>query len=216
LNLGDHVGDAPLAVAENRHRLRVAAKLPSEPTWLRQVHGVAVADLDRPPPAADERPGQDAAFARTPGRICAILTADCLPILLAAQDGSAVAAAHAGWRGLAGGVIAATIAALALPPGDLVAWLGPCIGPTGYEVGSEVRAAVLVQAPEAAVAFTANDSGRYLADLRHIAKVQLAAFGVAAVHVANACTRSDPARYFSHRRDAETGRQATLIWRTGP
>jgi len=216
LNLGDHVGDAPQAVAENRHRLRDAAKLPAEPTWLRQVHGIAVADLDRALPADRERPGQDAAFARTPGRICAILTADCLPILLAAQDGSAVAAVHAGWRGLAAGVIGATLGSLALPAGELIAWLGPCIGAASYEVGGEVRAAVLAEAPAAAVAFTPNSSGRFLADLALIARIQLDGFGVAAVYAANACTFSDRARYFSHRRDAQTGRQATLIWRTGP
>jgi YfiH family protein len=215
LNLGDHVGDVPQAVAENRHRLRIAAKLPGEPSWLRQVHGITVANLDRPTAADPERPGQDAAFARGPGRICAILTADCLPILLAARDGSAVAAVHAGWRGLAAGVIAATLGSLAVPAGDLIAWLGPCIGPERYEVGGEVRAAVLAQAPQAAVAFTQNSSGRFLADLPRIARVQLGGLGVAAVYGANACTLSDGARYFSHRRDAHTGRQATLIWRTG-
>jgi hypothetical protein len=222
LNLGDHVGDAPQAVAENRRRLRVAASLPAEPRWLRQVHGIAVADLDRPNAepdrpmlAAQERPGQDAAFARGPGKICAILTADCLPILLAARNGSAVAAVHAGWRGLAAGVIAATLGSLGLPAGDLIAWLGPCIGAERYEVGDEVRAAVLAQAPEAAAAFTENSSGRFLADLPRIARIQLGGLGLAAVYGANACTLSDRDRYFSHRRDAPTGRQATLIWRTG-
>jgi len=234
LNLGDHVGDAPQAVAENRRRLRFAAGLPAEPIWLRQVHGIGVADLDHAPRnarnarnagevgeagcagEAGQRPGQDAAFTRRADRICAILTADCLPILLAARDGSAVAAVHAGWRGLAGGVIGATVAALGLPPGELIAWLGPCIGPERYEVGAEVRAALLARQPDASLAFTANTSGRFRTDLVRIAKIQLAGLAVAAVHSADQCTHSDRARYFSHRRDAQTGRQATLIWRTAP
>jgi YfiH family protein len=220
LNLADHVGDAPSAVAENRRRLRAAARLPAEPLWLRQVHGVDVADLDRPESVqgrgGEALAGQDAAFAREPGRICAILTADCLPILVAARDGSAVGAAHAGWRGLAGGVIAATLGALALPPGDLIAWLGPCIGPERYEVGAEVRAAILAVEPDGEPAFVGNDRGRFLADLRLIARMQLIRCGLTEIHASAACTHSDPARYFSHRRDASTGRQASLIWRTGP
>lgn len=221
LNLGDHVGDAPPAVAENRRRLRAAAGLPAEPAWLRQVHGIAVADLDRPAvpdPRIDDgeqRPGQDAALTRRPFQVCAILTADCLPVLFAASDGSAVAAAHAGWRGLVGGVLAATVGALGRRPDDLIAWLGPCIGPTRYEVGGEVRDAVLASEPRAAEAFVAKDQGRFLADLARIARVQLARLGVTAVYGADACTHRDATRYFSHRRDARTGRQATLIWRVG-
>ncbi len=216
LNLGDHVGDAPLAVAENRRRLRAAAGLPAEPAWLRQVHGIAVADLDEDGAGQTGQPGQDAAVTRRPRRVCAILTADCLPVLLAARDGGAVAAAHAGWRGLAGGVLAATVGALAVPPDELIAWLGPCIGPERYEVGHEVRDAFLVSEPQAAEAFVPNARGRFLADLAHIARLQLARLGVAAVYGAQECTHSDATRYFSHRRDARTGRQATLIWLAGP
>jgi YfiH family protein len=228
LNLGNHVGDAPQAVAENRRRLRAAARLPAEPTWLRQVHGSAVADLDRGDGEArpveagraieddGQHPGHDAAIARRPARICAILTADCLPVLLAARDGSAVAAVHAGWRGLAGGVIAATVGALALPPGELIAWLGPCVGAERYEVGVEVRAALLASEPRAAGAFRRNERGRFLADLARIARIQLEGLRVPAVYQADACTQSDEARYFSHRRDGRTGRQASLIWLAGP
>ena len=220
LNLGDHVGDAPQAVDENRRRLCAAADLPTEPNWLRQVHGIAVADLDRlagedSTRREGERPEADAAVARGAQRICAILTADCLPVLLAARTGAAVAAAHAGWRGLAGGVLAATVQALALPPGNLIAWLGPCIGPSCYEVGSEVRAAFLAQLPQAEHAFRANERGRYLADLAQIARIELHRLGVAAVYGGEECTHRDAARYFSHRRDGRTGRQATLIWRMG-
>ena len=165
LNLGGHVGDAAAAVAENRRRLAAAAGLPSEPVWLAQVHGVNVADLDAWAPAdpwalphtrgpvgvsgpADASgtgalPPADAAFTRQPGRVCAILTADCLPVLLAADSGDLVAAAHAGWRGLAGGVIEATVRALGVAPGRLMAWLGPAIGPRHFEVGAEVREALL-------------------------------------------------------------------------
>src|ERR1700722_3022971 len=135
-NLGDHVGDDPAAVTENRRRLNVAAGLPSEPCWLSQVHGIRVADLDSPGAA----PGPaDAAIARGSAKVCAILTADCLPILFASGSGDTVAAAHAGWRGLAAGVIEATVHAMGTPPGSVLAWLGPAIGPKHFEVGAEVR-----------------------------------------------------------------------------
>ena len=146
LNLGAHVGDSAEAVAENRRRLRTAARLPAEPAWLSQQHGTNVLDLDE---AHNAPAGADASFTRRPGRICAILTADCMPVLLASDSGAGVAAAHAGWRGLAAGVIEATVRALALPPQSLLAWLGPSIGPAHFEIGAEVREELLRADPQA-------------------------------------------------------------------
>lgn len=209
LNLGGHVGDDPLCVAENRRRLREHAGLPAEPAWLHQVHGVAVADLD-----AHDAPGAgcDAALTRVAGRVLAILTADCVPVLFAAADASAVAAAHAGWRGLAAGVLGATVRALAVPPSGLVAWIGPCIGPAAYEVGEDVRDVMLAAMPGAACAFRPNARGRYFADLPALVRMQLGALGIHRVSGGDACTLTDANRYFSHRRDGQTGRQATLVW----
>src|ERR1700727_251383 len=148
-NLGDHVGDDPAAVAENRRRLKVGAGLPGEPAWLSQVHGTAVADLDSPAPFGSA----DAAIARGPAKICAILTADCLPILFATDSGDTVAAAHAGWRGWAAGGIDATVHAMGTPTGSVVAWLGPAIGPQHFEVGAESREAFLGAHPNCGEAF---------------------------------------------------------------
>jgi hypothetical protein len=206
LNLGGHVGDVPAAVVENRRRLMAAAELPAEPVWLTQVHGATVADLDGAVGPAD------ASFTRKRGRVCAILTADCLPIVLAADSGDLVAAAHAGWRGLAGGVIEATLAALGVPPKRLLAWLGPAIGPEHFEVGAEVREAFLKGDSGAEAAFTPNARGRFLADLGLLARRRLAAQGVGRIYGGGQCTYADADRYFSHRRDGVTGRQATLIW----
>ena len=207
-NLGDHVGDSPEAVAENRRRLKAAAGLPAEPAWLRQVHGTNVVDLD----AAAYRGPADAAFTRQRGRVCAILTADCLPLVLAADSGDLVAAAHAGWRGLAGGVIEATVKALQVAPEDLVAWLGPAIGPGHFEVGAEVRQAFVKGDLGAETAFVPNARGRFMADLSRLARRRLAALGVSRIYGGGQCTYADGERYFSHRRDGVTGRQATLIW----
>jgi polyphenol oxidase len=210
-NLGDHVGDDPVAVAENRRRLKVAAGLPSEPSWLSQVHGIGVADLDSlvTPGAAD------AAIARGSGKVCAILTADCLPIVFASGSGDIVAAAHAGWRGLAAGVIEATVRAMGVPPGNLVAWLGPAIGPKHFEVGSEVRDALLAGDPKSGEAFEPNARGRFMADLGMLARGRLQGLGLRRIHGGGECTFTRADRYFSHRRDGTTGRQATLIWREG-
>jgi polyphenol oxidase len=211
LNLGAHVGDAPEAVAANRRALAAAAGLPAEPAWLAQVHGAEVVDLDA---VGHEgiSPRADAAFTRRTGRVCAILTADCLPILLAADSGDVVAAAHAGWRGLAGGVIEATVRALGVAPARLMAWLGPAIGPQHFEVGSEVREALLQGDLGAQDAFVPNARGRFMADLAALARRRLAALGVSRVYGGGHCTFGDSERYFSHRRDGVTGRQATLIW----
>ena len=214
LNLGSQVGDDDGAVAENRRRLVLTAGLPAEPCWLRQVHGREVAELDAPPSAAPlvPQPGQDAAITRQRGRVCAILTADCMPVLFASVHGGLIGAAHAGWRGLAAGVLAATVAALKGDPLALMAWIGPCIGPDAYEVGPEVRAAMLAAMPDAAVAFRPGAGSRFTADLPLIARLQLQGLGLERIYGGTECTYRDPGRYFSYRRDGQTGRQATLIW----
>ncbi|WP_240097544.1 peptidoglycan editing factor PgeF [Thermomonas flagellata] len=208
-NLGARCGDAPEAVAENRRQLEAALPLPAAPRWLRQVHGVAVTVE----PAQDE-PEADAAVSATPGRVLAILTADCLPVVLAAKDGSEIAAAHAGWRGLAAGVLEATVAAMRTPPAGLIAWLGPAAGPQAYEIGAEVRAAFVERDPGAAAAFVATRPGHWRVDLYALARRRLAAAGLAtdALHGGGLCTISDPARFYSHRRDGRSGRMATLAW----
>lgn len=218
LNLGGHVGDVEAAVAENRRALRAAAGLPAEPAWLEQVHGAAVRDLDSAPQAGPA----DAAVTRHAGRVCAILTADCLPVIFATASGDRVGAAHAGWRGVAAGVLEATVRAMAAPPQELLAWLGPAIGPRQFEVGAEVREALLQGDPAAEAAFAVNARGRYLADLYALARGRLRRLGVERIHGGGAggaptpCTFTEDTRYFSHRRDGPTGRQATLIWLKRP
>lgn len=235
LNLGGHVGDAAAAVAQNRSTLRRAAQLPGEPVWLSQVHGTRVLDLDAPdhgpaPASAAVRgtgavpgtgavlgmgageSGADAAVTRQPGRVCAILTADCLPLVFATLAGDRVGAAHAGWRGLADGVIEAAVRALDVPPERLLAWLGPAIGPLHFEVGAEVREALLKRDVGAAAAFVPNARGRFMADLCALARRRLHALGVSRIFGGDECTYARADRYFSYRRDGVTGRQATLIW----
>lgn len=209
LNLGAHVGDSPAAVAENRRRVREGLSLPAEPAWLEQVHGTRVADLDAPGEASAG--AADAVVTRRPGRVCAVQVADCMPVLFAARDASAVAVAHAGWRGLAAGVLEATVAKLAAP-GDLVAWLGPAISAPHFEVGSEVRQAFLRSDPGASGAFAPNDRGRWQCDLGALARRRLAALGVTEVSGGAWCTYAEPARFFSFRRDGRCGRMAALIW----
>jgi YfiH family protein len=206
-NLATHVGDDPAAVAENRRRLRGALGFPAEPAWLEQVHGTGVAVL----PAAVQAPA-DAAVTFTRGVVCAVLVADCLPVFLAGRAGDRVGIAHAGWRGLAAGVLEATIAALACPPGELVAWLGPSIGPRAFEVGAEVRDAFTAQDAGAAAAFHTGRAGRWLADLPGLARRRLAAAGVTDVSGGDLCTHGDAARFYSFRRDGVTGRLAALAW----
>jgi YfiH family protein len=211
LNLGAHVGDAPAAVAANRSRLREWLRLPAEPAWLEQVHGTGVADLDAP--AAPGPLTADAAITRSVGRACAIMVADCLPVLFAAHDGQRVGAAHAGWRGLAAGVLENTVTALGVRAGELTAWLGPAISPPHFEVGEEVRAAFVDRDAGAAAHFTANTRGRWQADLVALARGRLAALGVTDVHGGTWCTFADRERFFSFRRDGKGGRMAALIWR---
>lgn len=211
-NIAAHVGDDPQAVAENRRRLHASLGLPAEPAWLEQVHGHRVVDLDRQT-SLDALGPADAAVTRTPGRICAVQVADCLPVLLAAADGSVVGAAHAGWRGLASGVLEATARAMQTPAGHLLAWLGPAIGPAHFEVGEEVRAAFLRADSGASAAFTANARGRWQCDLPALARRRLAALGVSAIHGGAWCTYAEAGRFFSYRRDGRCGRMAALIWR---
>lgn len=208
LNLAGHVGDRPGHVAENRRRLRARLGLPAEPAWLRQVHGYRVVDAA----AAGLDEEADASMAREPGRVCAVLTADCLPVLFCDRAGSRVAAAHAGWRGLAAGVLEETLAALAVAPADVLVWLGAAIGPGHFEVGDEVRLAFTARHPRAAAAFRPGRPGKWFADLYALARLRLAAAGVTQVYGGGLCTHADAARFYSYRRDGETGRMAALIW----
>lgn len=207
LNLADHVGDLPARVAANRRRLTESLALPAEPCWLEQVHGTRIADLDRPWSGA-----ADGATTARVGQVCAVMTADCLPVLCADREGRQVGIAHAGWRGLAAGVLEALIAAMPAPPDRLLAWLGPAIGPDAFEVGPEVRDAFLAANGEAAASFRRNARGRWQADLYALARLRLRAAGLTSVHGGALCTYSDSERFFSHRREAPCGRMATLIW----
>ena len=235
-DLGLRNGDDVAAVAENRRLLEAALHLPSKPRWLRQVHGVEVVRIPTPPPslegggwegvgvigmqphpnpplqAGEGEQQADAAVTSTPGVVLAILTADCLPVVFAARDGSEVAIAHAGWRGLVAGVLEATVAAMRTPASRLVAWLGPAAGPRAYEIGDEVFDAFVSHAPASETAFRSTRPGHWKVDLYALAKLRLADAGVVDVHGGGLCTISDPARFYSHRRDARTGRMATLVW----
>lgn len=217
LNLAEHVGDDPARVAGNRELLARALDLPAAPAWLEQVHGRDVLRLDESGLPAERV--ADAAVTARSGRVLAVLTADCLPVLFCRADGAGVGIAHAGWRGLAAGVLEATIEAMDAPPDQLLAWIGPGIGAAAYEVGDEVRAACLAAAADpasmAAACFTPGRPGRWQFDLAGLARRRLEALGLAAVHGGRWCTHSDPVRFFSHRRDGAerpTGRMATLIW----
>jgi len=209
LNLGDHVGDDPQAVLANRHWL--ADRVSGEPCWLNQVHGITVMDAAAVA-AGGQRPDADAAFARQTGVICTVMTADCLPVLLCDDRGRIVAAAHAGWRGLLDGVLEATVAAMAVPGERLLAWLGPAIGPTAFEVGDEVRRAFVERDAGSAAAFVPASGDKWLADIFMLARQRLATRGVERVFGGNLCTVSDPERFFSYRRDGQTGRMATMVW----
>ncbi|WHS59513.1 peptidoglycan editing factor PgeF [Pseudomonas sp. G2-4] len=205
LNLGDHVGDDPAAVAENRRRLTDHFAI--TPAWLQQVHGIAVVEADPAQVAT-----ADASWTATPGIACAAMTADCLPVLFCNRAGTRVAAAHAGWRGLANGVLEATLDSLAVPADEILAWLGPAIGPQAFEVGPEVREAFIAQLPQAAQAFVpSHNAGKFLADIYALARLRLSARGVTAVYGGGLCTVTDP-RFFSYRRNPRTGRFASLIW----
>lgn len=209
-NLGERCGDDPSAVARNRRFLRESLHLSSDPAWLRQVHGTRVVQLPLSPP--EIAPEADAAWTAAPGDVCVIQTADCLPVLVADDAGTVVGGAHAGWRGLAGGVLEALVAALPVEPSTLSAWMGPAIGPSAFEVGPEVHAAFADADPASVRAFVPGAPGKYFADLFALARLRLASAGVVRVHGGGRCTVSDPARWYSFRRDARCGRMATLVW----
>ncbi len=211
-NVATHVGDAPESVAANRRLLREKLRLPTEPAWLNQVHGVDVVNLDvahtfAAPPAAD------ASFTRAANRVCVIMVADCLPVLFASRDGRAIGAAHAGWRGLANGVLENSVRAMGVPPGDLTAWLGPAISREHFEVGDEVRETFVNADSGAASLFTPNSRGRWQADLPGLARQRLSALRVNDVSGGQWCTFADRNRFYSHRRDGMGGRLAALIWK---
>ncbi len=207
-NLADHVEDDPAAVQQNRRLLREHLHLPAEPCWLEQVHGVAVTDAGDP--AADRR--ADASFTHRSQVVCSVLTADCLPVLICNRDGSQVAAAHAGWRGLQAGVIEQTLQTFTDAREELLVWLGPAIGPSAFEVGDEVKQAFEQDLPIAAEAFQPHGPGHWLADIYRLARQRLQAAGIEAVYGGGLCTYQDATRFYSYRRDGKTGRMASLIW----
>jgi YfiH family protein len=205
LHLGARVGDDPGCVARNRATLR--ACLPAEPAWMKQVHGTTVVDPER----VEQGTEADATVTRAPGVVCAVTTADCLPVFLSERRGNAVGVAHAGWRGLAAGVIESTVRAMREDPGELIAYIGPGIGPRRYEVGDDVRRAFVGRDERAATAFAPRGDGKFLADLYGLARGRLASAGVGRVFGGGFCTASEE-RFFSFRRDRTTGRMASLIW----
>lgn len=208
LNLGRRTGDDPGAVAHNHRYLVEAAGLPDDVVWLQQVHGTRVVAAH----ATESEPEADAVWTDCPNVPCGILTADCLPVLFCDRQGTRIAAAHAGWRGLSGGVLEATLDALAVPGEEVMAWLGPAIGPHRFEVGDEVRTAFLEADSGATDAFRQSRPGHWYADLYQLAKRRLQARGVDHIHGGGFCTHTDRERFFSFRRDGETGRMGTVIW----
>ena len=209
-NLGDHVGDDLRRVFANRGSLQAALGDAVKPQWLRQVHGTQVARLNCVGPEIEA----DAAMTDQPGIACLVMTADCLPVLFCNRQGTRVAAAHAGWRGLADGVLEATLTSMDTPASDLICWLGPAIGPQAFEVGDEVRQQFGRQQAAAEQAFEHHDRLRntWLADLYQLARLRLAAQGVTEIYGGDACTYTDSERFFSYRRDGQTGRMASLVW----
>ncbi len=210
LNPAGHVQDDPEHVSRNRQIIREQLQLPADPVWLQQVHGIQVVKADQ---IANEVPEADASFTDQFDVVCAVLTADCLPLLFCGDGGNKIAAAHAGWRGLQAGIIEQTLHAMACD--EVSVWLGPAIGPEQFEVGDEVRAAFLANSALHATAFKPHGAGKWLADIYQLARQQLTALGVDRVYGGSFCTVSDPQRFYSYRRDgAATGRMASLIWRT--
>ncbi len=207
-NLARHVGDDDQAVSENRRLLCERLRLPCEPAWLNQVHGATVVQAD----AYDVPPSADASVAHQTGRVCVVMTADCLPVLLCDRQGTAVAAAHAGWRGLANGVLAASVAALNIPPSQLLAWLGPAIEAEAFEVGDEVRSQFMARDVAHTSSFVQNERGRWQADLYALARRELHRLGVTDVYGGGFRVFAEPRRFFSYRRESTTGRMATLVW----
>lgn len=208
MNLGLHSGDERANVEKNRALVR--ERLPSDPRWLKQVHGIAVADLDHVAP--DAALIADAAVTGKKSRVAVVLTADCMPLFLCDVHGTRVAVAHAGWRGMAAGVIEATVEALWTKPGDVLAWMGPTIGPAAFEVGPEVRAAFMEVDPSAGAAFVARAGGKFMADLYALARQRLQRAGVASVTGGGFCTNRDSERFFSYRRAQKSGRMGAFVW----
>lgn len=207
LNLAMHVGDDVYKVQQNRELIQNSLHLPAEPVWLEQVHGNKVVNAS----TAGINAQADASFSDRQGVVCAVMTADCLPLLLCDTEGSCIAAVHAGWRGLLAGVIANTVKAM--KKDELLVWLGPAIGPAWFQVGSEVKNAFVNQDPDYAAAFTAQSREKWLADIYQLAKIHLAALGITGIYGGDFCTYSEPERFYSYRRDRQTGRMTTLIWR---
>lgn len=219
LNLALHVGDDAQTVVKNRARLAAFLGLPDEPIWLNQVHKTCTVNTDEYSKTAKMPPDADASFSVKPNQVCVVMTADCLPLLVCNRKGDKVAAIHAGWRGLAEGVIEYSIAALQEPADQLLVWLGPAIGPQAFEVGEEVRAVFIGKFAEfgslsiqAAQAFTQTSPGHYLADIYQLARLTLQTLGISAVYGGEYCTFNDANHFYSYRRDGTTGRQASLIW----
>lgn len=213
LNLGDHVGDNALTVAANRQRIGDVLHLPAEPLWLEQVHGTAVSNTDTVD--ADGYPQADASVALKPDQVSIIMTADCLPVLFCDRAGTRVASAHAGWRGLCEGVLENTLKQLDCAADDVLVWLGPAIGAEQFEVGDEVRAAFMQHDSAAEAAFIAGEQpGKWLADIYLLARQRLQQQGIEHIYGGGLCTVSDSERFFSYRRDGQTGRMASLIWLT--
>lgn len=211
-NLATHVGDDYAHVAANRARLRELLALTAEPAWLTQVHGVAVSDLDCAP-SSPTPVTADAAVTSRAGAACVVMVADCLPVLFCSRDGQRIGAAHAGWRGLAEGVLERTVEAMGVPANELLAWLGPAISQEHFEVGDEVRETFVKSDRAANSRFRMNARGRWQADLGGLARLRLGSLGVTNVSGGNWCTFADRARFYSHRRDGKGGRLAALIWR---
>ncbi|MCC5452993.1 peptidoglycan editing factor PgeF [Rheinheimera sp. UJ51] len=213
LNLGLHVGDDAATVARNRSLFQQQAAMPAEPCWLDQVHSNKVWHLTKSTTELNAAlPQADAAFSQQAGQVCVVMTADCLPLLVCNSAGSEVAAIHAGWRGLASGVIEHTLQQFQAKPSELLVWLGPAIGPKHFEVGAEVRQAFVQQNELAASAFKPLSKDKYLADLYQLARLRLQAYGVSAIFGGDYCTYHDTAQFYSYRRDGQTGRMASAIW----
>lgn len=209
LNLAEHVSDEPQAVGANRRRLHDFLSLPAEPRWLNQVHGCAVSRDE------DDLDEADACLSRRPGHVCTVLTADCLPVLLCDRAGSVVAAVHAGWRGLAAGIISKTVALLGAPAQEVLVWLGPAIGPQAFEVGAEVRESFIARSGDYTAAFATGAPHKWHMDIYAAARIELGMQGVDAVYGGEYCTYTDSKRFYSYRRDGQTGRMASLIWLSG-
>ncbi|MFI3217550.1 MAG: peptidoglycan editing factor PgeF [Methylococcales bacterium] len=208
LNPATHVGDDANCVRENRHRIKTMLALPAEPVWLEQTHSNLVINAGQ----ATTLQQADASYTNAAGVVCAVMTADCLPLLICSTDGKKIAAIHAGWKGLLAGIVSNTLAALATT--DVLVWLGPAIGADCFEVGAEVRTAFVEKFAPFTAGFTQTSEHKYLANIYQLARIELAARGVEAVYGGDFCTFTDTERFYSYRRDAQTGRMATLIWRT--